>query len=104
MDFLTENEQSFLGTFNGLPGFVQEKVNVNKWSDNITKNAHNMEFNENPPGLFKKKQYTQTDLYQMPPNLCRDLVQAITTQVNGTPELQSADSSADSVASLSGLH
>ena len=56
-----------------------------------------------PPWPIQKKQYTQTDLYQMPPNLCRDLVEAIATQVNELPELQALQISADSVVNLDGL-
>ena len=56
-----------------------------------------------PPWPIQKKQYTQTDLYRMPPNLCRELVEAIATQVNGTPALQALQVSGDSQVNLDGL-
>ena len=39
----------------------------------------------------------------MPPNLCRELVEAIATQVNELPELQALQINADSVVNLDGL-
>ena len=56
-----------------------------------------------PPWPIQKKQYTQTDLYRMPPNLCRELVEAIATQVNGTRELQALQVSRDYQVNLDGL-
>jgi len=56
-----------------------------------------------PPWPIQKKQYTQTDLYRMPPNLCRELVEAIVTQVNGTRALQALPSDPQSQVNLDGL-
>ena len=46
---------------------------------------------------LQQETWTREELYRIPPNLCRELVEAITTQVNSASAQAALQSSADSV-------